>query len=71
MGQRPFFTEPPTLPGEAVPDFRGKTTRDVMRESTAKGVPVEVFGSGLAMKQDPPPGAALRPGVTVKVQFGR
>jgi cell division protein FtsI (penicillin-binding protein 3) len=71
VGQRLFFTEPPRLPGEAVPDFRGKTTRDVMRESTAKGVPVEVFGSGLAMKQDPPPGAALRPGVTVKVQFGR
>jgi cell division protein FtsI (penicillin-binding protein 3) len=71
VSQRPFFTEPPHLPGEAVPDFRGKTTRDVIQESTAKGVPVEVFGSGLAMKQDPPPGAALRPGVTVKVQFGR
>ncbi|MEO5925205.1 MAG: penicillin-binding protein [Bryobacteraceae bacterium] len=71
MGQRPFFTETPRPVGDSVPDFRGKTTRDVIQESTAKGVPVEVFGSGLAMRQDPPPGVALRPGVTVKVQFGR
>jgi cell division protein FtsI (penicillin-binding protein 3) len=69
--QRLFFTEPPRPSGGSVPDFRGKTTRDVIQESTAKGVPVEVFGSGMAMKQDPPPGSALRPGVTVKVQFGR
>jgi cell division protein FtsI (penicillin-binding protein 3) len=68
--QRPFFTEP-TSSQVSVPDFRGKTTRDVIQQSTAMGVPVEVFGSGMALRQDPPPGSALRPGVTVKVQFGR
>lgn len=69
-GQRPFFPEgQPTQ--SSVPDFRGKTTRDVIQQSTAMGVPVEVFGSGMALRQDPPPGTALRPGVTVKVQFGR
>lgn len=69
-GQRPFFSgaQPTQTP---VPDFRGKTTRDVIQQSTAMGVPVEVFGSGMALRQDPPPGAVLRPGVTVKVQFGR
>ncbi len=69
--QRPFFTEEPRIASGAVPDFRGKTQRDVLQESTAKGVPVEVVGSGMAVRQDPPPGAALRPGVTVKVLFGR
>jgi cell division protein FtsI (penicillin-binding protein 3) len=67
--QRPFFSEPTTQ--IAVPDFRGKTTRDVIQQSTAMGVPVEVFGSGMSVRQDPPPGSVLRPGVTVKVQFGR
>lgn len=70
-GQRPFFTESTQSHGAPVPDFRGKTTRDVMQQSTAMGVPVEVFGTGMALRQDPPPGSALRPGVTVKVQFGR
>lgn len=68
--QRPFL---PTdgQPGVLVPDFRGKTQRAVMQESTAKGLDVELFGSGLASRQDPPPGASVRPGVAVKVQFGR
>lgn len=71
-GRRPFFTEPTqAVSSTVVPDFLGKTKRAVVQESTAKGLPVEIAGNGLAMKQDPPPGAALRPGVTVKVQFGR
>ena len=70
--QRPFFTEEPrSVIGAAVPDFLGMTTRAVLQESTASGVPVETIGSGMAVKQDPPPGSALRPGVTVKVLFGR
>ena len=67
--QRPFFSEPSD--GVTVPDFHGMTTRAVVQESTAMGVPVELFGNGMAVKQDPPPGSALRRGVTVKVQFGR
>jgi cell division protein FtsI (penicillin-binding protein 3) len=70
QSQRPFFTE--ATPTQAVvPDFRGKTTRDVIQQSTSLGVPVEVFGSGMSLRQDPLPGSVLRPGVTVKVQFGR
>jgi cell division protein FtsI (penicillin-binding protein 3) len=69
--QRPFFPAEGQPSGVLVPDFTGKTQRAVIQESTAKGLDVQLFGSGLALRQDPPPGASVRPGVTVKVQFGR
>jgi cell division protein FtsI (penicillin-binding protein 3) len=79
LGQRPFFDsgierggEPAAaLWGARAPDFRGKTVRAVLRESTAAGVPVELIGSGLALSQEPPPGAPLRPSEPVRVRFGR
>jgi cell division protein FtsI (penicillin-binding protein 3) len=57
--------------GATVPDFRGMTKRAVMEESLAAGFPVELQGDGLVSNQDPPPGASIRPGVAVKVRFGR
>jgi hypothetical protein len=47
------------------------TKRSVMEESLAAGVNVQLFGDGLASNQDPPPGSSIRPGVAVKVRFGR
>jgi cell division protein FtsI (penicillin-binding protein 3) len=71
--QRPFFTE--VAVGAATtavtPNFLGKTSRSVIQESTASGIPVDVYGSGMAVRQDPAPGAPLRAGAVVKVQFGR
>jgi cell division protein FtsI (penicillin-binding protein 3) len=67
----------PTLPpemmpvGPKVPNFRGKTKRQVMEESTALGVRVEIAGTGIARRQEPLPGVVLRPGERVKVQFAR
>lgn len=69
--QRPFFPAEGQPSGMLVPDFTGKTQRAVIQESTAKGLDVQLFGTGLALRQDPLPGAAVRPGVAVKVQFGR
>lgn len=79
--QRPFLNEESqpfspdgkvlALSGNGAPDFRGKTKRAVMEESVASGVTVEMFGDGLASNQDPLPGAYVRPGVAVKVLFGR
>ncbi len=57
--------------GATVPDFRGMTKRAVMEESLAAGFPVELQGDGLVSNQDPPPGSSIRPGVAVKVRFGR
>ena len=54
-----------------VPNFRGKTKRQVMEESSALGVRVEIAGTGIARRQEPQPGSVLRPGERVKVRFAR
>jgi hypothetical protein len=46
----------------------------VLEESSARGLEVETSGladTGLVRNQDPPPGAALRPGMHVRVQFAK
>jgi cell division protein FtsI (penicillin-binding protein 3) len=57
--------------GPRVPDFRGKTVRDVLEESAALGLPVELAGSGLARMQYPPAGTILPRGQKIFVQFSR
>lgn len=57
--------------GPRVPNFEGKTVRNVIQEAAALGIPVEFTGSGLARAQVPEPGAVLPSGRFVLVQFGR
>ena len=52
-----------------LPDFRGQNIREVMRKGTALGLKVSLEGSGLAVKQEPGPGAPLDEITTVKVHF--
>jgi cell division protein FtsI (penicillin-binding protein 3) len=54
-----------------VPNFVGKTMRDVMQEAAAGGVEVDLFGNGLARGQHPAAGALLIPGERVRVRFAR
>lgn len=62
-----------SFPGEGprVPNLLGKTMRDVLNETAPAGIAVDARGSGLAWAQDPPPGAPLRPGEHVVVEFRR
>ena len=59
------------LAGPRVPNFQGRTMRDVIEQSAALGVPVEFTGSGVARGQFPEPGAILPLGQSIRVQFGR
>ncbi len=54
-----------------VPDFVGKTVKDVMEEAAAGGIEVEMMGSGLARAQEPAAGALLIPGEHIRVRFAR
>lgn len=54
-----------------VPNFVGKTVRDVITEAAADGLEVDMFGSGLARAQTPQAGAALLPGERIRVRFQR
>ncbi len=59
------------ITGRRAPDFRGRTLRSVLEASSASGVRVEYFGTGIAKDQVPTPGSILSPGEIVRVQFGR
>lgn len=61
----------PFATGPKVPNFRGMTMRAVLAEASAQGLPVQVDGSGVARAQQPSPGAALRAGERIRVQFAR
>ncbi len=65
-GVAPFVTE-----GPKVPNYQGKTLRDVLQESSAVGIDVEAEGSGLARQQIPVAGSFLRRGEKVRVHFAR
>jgi hypothetical protein len=52
-----------------VPNFVGKTVRDVMQEAASTGLDVNLFGDGLARAQTPPAGALLLPGAHIYVRF--
>ncbi len=57
--------------GPRVPNFQGKTVRNVIEQAAAMGIPVEFTGSGIARAQVPEPGAILPSGRSVRVQFSR
>ncbi|HLC18497.1 MAG TPA: penicillin-binding protein [Thermodesulfobacteriota bacterium] len=50
-----------------VPDFSGKSLRMVLRAAQSVGVPVDVTGSGVAIKQSPEAGGKLGKNTTVRV----
>lgn len=54
-----------------VPDFRGKSLRDVARECSTLGIHLQSDGTGVAVEQAPPPYATTFPGATCKVWFAK
>src|SRR6202790_2743490 len=54
----------------AVPDFAGKTMRDVTEMCLHLGLDPVLVGSNLALTQMPPAGSKVRRGAKVTVQFG-
>jgi cell division protein FtsI (penicillin-binding protein 3) len=67
-----LVTGVPGVPhGPTVPDFRGKSMRDVVEESSANGIEVMIEGSGVARAQVPLPGSPLRQGQQIRIVFTR
>jgi cell division protein FtsI (penicillin-binding protein 3) len=63
---------PSPKPGEplrVMPDVRGLTIRQVLDLLHQAGVRCQLEGSGLAVEQDPAPGAELTPGAVCSVKF--
>ena len=62
---------PAAPPGPVVPDFRGKSMRDVVEQASADGIHVTIEGSGVARAQLPLPGSPLRRGERIRIVFAR
>jgi cell division protein FtsI (penicillin-binding protein 3) len=52
-----------------IPDFRGKSLREVTQEALKAGLRLESIGSGAAVEQMPPAGASVRAGARLQVRF--
>jgi cell division protein FtsI (penicillin-binding protein 3) len=57
--------------GPRVPNFLGKTLRNVLIESSEAGIPVDTRGQGVARIQRPAAGSILQPGDKIFVQFAQ
>jgi cell division protein FtsI (penicillin-binding protein 3) len=57
------------LNGPKVPDLRGKTVREVIRQSSESDLPILIEGTGIARQQSPSPGAILPEGSKIRVLF--
>ena len=58
-------------PGPKVPNFLGKTVRDVVEEAAERGINVDLLGEGMASAQSLPPGSPFNPGAHIRVRFAR
>lgn len=64
-------TQAAAVMGPKVPDFQGRTMRDVIRQASSAGIEVELLGHGIARAQAPQAGTILPAGERVRVQFAR
>ena len=68
---RSWWLEMPEITGEAerplVPDFRGATLGEIVREAARLGASLKIVGAGLAISQKPSPGVLLERGQTLEV----
>ena len=59
------------LIGPRAPDFHGMSMREVLRESAALGISVDLHGDGITRSQHPPAGTVLGAGQRVRVNLER
>jgi hypothetical protein len=57
--------------GIPVPQFQGKTVREVTEQCMKLGLSPVLVGTGIARTQTPEPGAMVRSGSQITVQFAR
>ena len=61
--------EAPCGPLQVMPDLKGLTIRRAVKILNGTGMKCHVQGSGLAVSQDPPPGAPLKSDTFCVVKF--
>jgi len=55
--------------GETVPDFRGRTKRSLVPLLLRDDLILQIHGEGWVRRQNPPPGTAFKPGMTIILEL--
>ena len=55
--------------GWTLPDFTGRTMRDVLHTLHGTGLGVDIAGSGRLVSQSPSAGSMLPPGASLRLEF--
>jgi cell division protein FtsI (penicillin-binding protein 3) len=66
---RPAASEPFAFGEIAVPNFHGKSLRQITEECLRLGLRLRSAGSGAAIEQFPPPGTSVRAGADIQIRF--
>jgi cell division protein FtsI (penicillin-binding protein 3) len=61
--------DPPQIGDVTIPDFQGKSLRQVTEECLKAGLRLQSAGSGAAVEQLPPAGVNVRAGARIQVRF--
>ncbi len=62
-------SDSPEFGNLTIPDFHGKSLRQVTEECLKVGLRLQSIGSGAAVEQQPAPGTNVRPGARIEVRF--
>jgi hypothetical protein len=61
----------PVEVGLMVPNYRGKSLKQVIQMARESRMPVDYIGTGVARRQNPKAGSRLKPGERIRVEFAR
>jgi cell division protein FtsI (penicillin-binding protein 3) len=71
VGQPTVMAMPANMTEAGLPDLRGMSAREALRELARLGLTARMQGAGVVVEQDPPPGSPLEPGASCALVLNR
>jgi membrane peptidoglycan carboxypeptidase len=70
-GERSVIAIPAHMTEAGLPDLRGMSAREALRELARVGLTAKMRGTGVVVEQDPPAGSAFEPGASCTLVLNR
>jgi cell division protein FtsI (penicillin-binding protein 3) len=71
VGEPTVMAMPANMTEAGLPDLRGMSAREALRELARLGLTARMQGAGVVVEQDPPPGSAFEPGANCALVLSR
>jgi beta-lactam-binding protein with PASTA domain len=71
VGEPNVVALPANMTEVGLPDLRGMSAREALRELARVGLTARMSGTGTVVEQDPPAGSAFEPGATCTLILSR